>query len=177
MYDDDLTATDVEQLLEDITRQEKIIKAAEDKRDELIDHYQLKTLAAQQICDNETQQAREEISYLTDKLRSYAESHITGKKRSLKFPSGTLAFRKQSPKFFFSDDLKEANAKDDRLIHFVKHNAYEYLKVKVDESVDWAAFKAKLKIDGDNVFYAETGELIDGLHAQIMPDKFTVQTS
>ena len=72
--------------------------------------------------------------------------------------------------------MKEANAQDERLIHFVKHNAYSYLKVKVDESVDWAKFKRQLVIDDNGeVSFKETGELIDGLHAQRLPDKFTVK--
>ena len=117
-----------------------------------------------------------QIAQLTEQLRRYAEIHLEDGKKSLNLPSGKLAFRKQAPRYFF-DDLKEASSKDERLIRFVKHNAHEFLKVKVEESVDWLKFKSKLVPNGADVFYEETGELIEGLHAQILPDKFTVTTT
>lgn len=162
-------------LLEEIAKRESEIKIAEDERDAFIAHYNEKILRAEEICERKTREARESIAFLTEDLRRYALTQISDKKRSVTLPSGTLQFRKQEPKFFF-DDLKEANAQEERLIHFVKHNAYSYLKVKVDESVDWAKFKRQLVIDDTGeVSFKETGEIIDGLHAQRLPDKFTVK--
>jgi len=165
--------TQAEDTLAKIADYEAQIKAAEQQRDALILHYERKIADAQKICVDDTTFARQEIASLTEDLRRFAEIAITGKKRSIKLPSGILGFRKQSPKFFF-DDLKEANARDQRLIHFVKHHAYDFLKVKVEEYVDWAKFKTKLDTDGDNVFYVDTGEIVEGLHAQFLPDTFTV---
>ena len=161
-------------LIEEISQREAEIKAAEDERDAFIARYEDKILAARDICERKTADARESIALLTEELRRYAITQVSEKKRSVTLPSGTLAFRKQEPRFFF-DDLKEANAHDERLIHFVKHNAYNFLKVKVDESVDWQRFKRQLVISDDEVVYKETGEIIAGLHAQHLPDKFSVK--
>ena len=173
-----ISDSDADDLLENIKALEDGVKAAEDKRDALIAHYLAKIERAKIICDDETKSARAEIERLTLCLKEYATVHVTDKKRSVKLPTGTLSFRKQSPRFFF-DDLREASARDEQLIHFVKHNAYDYLKVKTEEYVDWEHFKRKLNFSegGTDVYYADTGEIIDGLHAQILPDKFTVRTN
>ena len=168
---------DADSLLDLFADCEKAIKVAEEKRDALIDHYLLKIEVAKDICQRETRDAQDIIAELTAQLKDYAETRITDKKRSVSLPNGTLSFRKQQPKFFF-DGLVEAKADDERLVHFVKHNAHQFLKVKVDESVDWANFKRTLAInDNGDVYFAETGEFIDGLHAQFLPDKFTVKTA
>ena len=175
--DEELTAVEVDDLLAAIADFEKKIKSAESERDALIAHYQEKIFAAGKIFEDKTAQVKLEIASLTERLRRYAVANLPDNgRRSLVYPSGKLAFRKQPPKFFF-DDLTEANGRDERIIHFVKHNAHRFLKVKVEESVDWAQFKTKLSYTGDAVVYKETGEIIDGLHAHILPDKFTVTTS
>ena len=168
---------EAEELLNQIIEHEKTIQEAQEKRDNFIAHYQSKIAEAMRICDAETKDAEIAINILTEQLRQYAEINLPKNRKSVKLPSGTLSFGKQSPRFFF-DDLKEANAQNERLIKFVKHNAYQFLKVKTEESVDWQGFKSKLIVDDDgtNVYYAETGEIIDGLRAQILPDKFVVKT-
>lgn len=172
------TAIEADELLERISEQKAIIDAAEAERDAFISRYEEKIEMAKALCDDKTKDARDEITLLTEQLKRYAEANLTGKKRSVQLPSGTLSFRKQQPRFFY-DDLTSADAKSERLIDFVKHNAHEFLKVKVEEAVDWEHFRRKLSFDegGQDVFYTETGEIIDGLHAQILPDKFTVKTS
>ena len=165
-----------EDAVERIATLEKFIADAQKDFDDFKHHFELKILAAEKIFVDKTKDAREEIAYLSDQLRQFAEPQITEKRRSVKLPTATLSFRKQPPKFLFSD-LTEAHAKDARLINFVKHNAHDYLKTKVEESVDWAKFKTKLITDGENVIFADTGEIIDDLHAQILPDKFTVNPS
>lgn len=170
----ELTKLDADELLEEIRQCEGRIKEAETERDEFKALYEKKIERANDICDKLTVEERNKISILTERLRQFAKTHVTDKLRSVELPTGKLAFRKQPPKFFF-DDLQEANGKDARLIDFVKHNAYDFLKVRVDESVDWAKFKSKLGIDDEgNVAFKETGELIQGLHAQTQPDKFTI---
>lgn len=173
----EMTVEVADELLEQIADYEAQIKAAEDKRDALIERYQSKIYNVEKICEEETEHARAEIALLTEHLRRYAETQVTDKKRSVKLGFGTLSFRKQAPEFFF-DDLTKAGGKDERLIKFVKHNAHEFLKVKVDEAVDWQEFKRQLSVsDNGNVFYAATGEVIEGLRAHFLPDKFTVKTS
>lgn len=171
---EEMSKIEADDLIEKIAQEEAAIKAAEAERDDFLAHYQKKISAAEAICDGKCRESRQKIALFTEQLRRYAEVHLTGKSRSIKLPSGMLSFRAQSPKYFF-DGLVEVTGSDERLIKFVKHNAHNYLKTKVEEKVDWAAFKSKLKTDGENVFYADTGEIIDGLHAQLLPDKFTVK--
>lgn len=171
---ENLTSVEVDEILEAVGDYEKLIAIAESERDNLIARYNEKITAAQIICEEKCKPLRTEIALLTEKLRRYAEANITGKVRSAKFPSGTIAFRKQTPRFFF-DDLKEAGAQSQQLLAFVKANGGKYLKV--DESVDWANLKPRLKCIGDQVVFEETGEVISGMKAEILPDKFTVKTS
>ena len=168
-----LTAVEVDALLEQIADLESIITTAQVERDALTARYRGKIEAAQFICEQKCKPLRTEIALLTEQLRRYAEANITGKVRSAKFPSGTIAFRKQAPRYYFEDG--EANAQSKSLLDFVKANGGKYLKI--DESVDWANLKPRLKCIGDQVVYEETGEVISGMKAEILPDKFTVKTS
>ena len=172
---EEMSKVEADELLEEMRQCEEQIKAAEADRDAFRALYEQKILNAEHICELATKEAREKITLITEQLRQFAGVHVTDKKRSVSLPTGTLAFRKQPPKFFFDDLKDERLSKDERLIKFVKHNAHEYLKV--EESVDWLKFKGKLAISDGVVSYAETGEIIEGLHAEFLPDKFTVKIS
>lgn len=168
-----LNKQDADIILEKIAEYEAQIKAAESDRDAFINRYMEKIARAKDICEKATAEPRAEIASLTELLRRFAATNITDKKRSIPLPSGTLSFRKQPTKFFF--DGQEVTNDNPSLLTFVKNSCREYVKAK--EYVDWANFKAKLIIDGDNVMFSETGEIIDGLRAQILPDKFSVKTN
>lgn len=168
--DNDMTFVEVEETLAKIAEYESAIRNCEQKRDVIIKHYQDKITAAEQICEGETAQSRAEIALLTEKLRRYTENNLVGNKRSLLFPSGRLAFRKQPTRFFFG--TQEVSAKDEQLLKFAKAGAPEF--VKINEYVDWAKLRGKLTVDGDSVYFADTGELIEGLRGQVQPDKFTI---
>lgn len=169
----EMNAVDADTILEQIADFQAKIKVFENERDALISRYNGKISAAQIICDDATKPFREEIAALTEQLRRFAVERTSDKKRSVKLPSGTLAFRKVQPKFFF--DNAEVNATSDRLIQFVKQNAPDFLKVKTVESADWANFKKQLVIDGDNAYIKDTGEIVDGLTVQQFPDEFNVK--
>ena len=173
MMTEELTLVEVDEILEKIADRESEIKAMEAQRDEMIARYQAKIDRAKKICEQATAENRETIAFWTEKLRRYAVANVTDKKRSIKLPSGTLSLRKQSPKFFF--DGKEITGSNETLIDFVKKSAPEFLKTKTEEYADWSNFKTQLVIDGDNVTFKATGEVIDGLRAQILPDKFTIK--
>ena len=170
----EMTVVDADAILEQIADIQAQIKICEGERDALINRYRGKITAAENICDDATKPLHEEIALLTEQLRRYAADHVSDKKRSVKLPSGTLAFRKVAPKFFF--DAQEVSGSNEQLIQFVKDNAPDFLKVKTVETADWANFKKQLVIDGDNVFLADTGELVNGLTVQQFPDEFTVKT-
>lgn len=173
MIMDELTTVEVDELIEKVSDYEARIAEAEAERDALIQRYQAKILKANELCDEKCASSRVEIALLTERLRRYASEHVTEKRRSLKYPSGTLSFRKQAPKFYFEDN-REVDAKNEQLLEFVRANARDYLKVA--EFVDWKGLKTKLKVEADKVFYAETGEEIEGMKAQVFPDTFTVKT-
>lgn len=169
---EEMTKLEADELLEKITEYEAKIKAAEDERDEFIQHYQAKIQNARDICERATAPARREIAILTEILRRYAASNLPEGRKSIALPSGTLSFHKQFPKFFM--DGREANGNSKALLDYAKVNAPEF--VKTAEYVDWSGLKKKLAADDENVYYTETGEIIQGLRMQTYPDTFTIKT-
>ena len=170
-----MTRIEAEQILTLIAEQKAQIAAEEKECQALIDFYCQKITRAQDICEKATREAKELVSYYTEQLREYAAENLVGKKRSVALPSGTLSFRKQSPKFYLNG--KEFKNNDERLITVVKQIAPEYIKVKTEEYTDWAKFKGKLLIVDDGVVFEETGEFIPDMRGRIEPDKFTVTLS
>ena len=162
---------EADDLIEQIAAFEAQIKKAEEERDEFIKHYQEKIERAKEICERATVAPRQEIAALTEALRQYAETNLPEGRKSIALPSGVLSFHKQQPKFFF--DNQEANSKNKALLDWAKYAAPDC--VKFTPFVDWSALKPKLKIDGEDVFFADTGEQVSGLRAEISPDKFTVK--
>ena len=173
--DEYISETDANLLLDEIAELETRIEAEEHSRDELIKRYQEKIDNARVFCDKQTQSARDSLAVINERLRRFAERCTNDKKRSVPLANGTLSFRKQPPKFFF-DDNTDVSGKDKRLIDFVKNNAHEFLKVTYSESADWSELKKKLSIgDNGDVIFAETGEVVAGLHGAFIPDKFSVK--
>lgn len=128
-----MTVIDADNLLEQITTLAAQIKTYEDERDALVACYKGKITIAENICDEQTREQREQIAALTEQLRRFAAERVSD-------------------------------------------NAPDFLKVKTVESADWSNFKKQLIIDGDNAFFKDTGELVDGLTVQQFPDEFTVKT-
>lgn len=168
------TPIQADEALEQIKNLQEQITAAEVERDAFKAHYAAKIDAAEKICADKTDALRTEIALLTESLRRFAVDNLPADRKTIALPTGTLQFRKTPTRYFY-DDLKPAN-QDPRMISFVKHNAHDFYKVTYTEAVDWAKFKAKLKISDDGEVYLEdTGEIIDGLRAQRLPDTFKVE--
>lgn len=169
------TPIEADEALEQIKGCEALIKQAEAERDEFKSYYEAKIANAENICADRTKQLRILIAELTEELKRFAVTNLPADRKSIALPSGTLQFSKTATRYFY-DDLKPVSGTDERLIHFVKHNAHEFYKVAYTESVDWRAFKSNLKVSDDgDVYLGDTGEIIDGLRAQILPDKFEVK--
>lgn len=169
------TPIQADEALEQIKNLQERIKWAEQERDAFKSYYAAKIANAEQICADKTDALRTEIALLTEELKRFAVNNLPADKKSIALPSGTLQFSKTATRYFY-DDLKPVSGTDERLIHFVKHNAHEFYKVAYTESVDWRAFKSNLKVSDDgDVYLGDTGEIIDGLRAQILPDKFEVK--
>lgn len=169
-----MTRLEADKLLEAIAELEGEIASEEKERDTLIEYYSGKITRAREICEKATAENRELVEYYTEQLREYAAERVTEKKRSVPLPSGTLSFRKQTPRYYLNG--KEIESKDADLLAVVRSIAPEYVKLKTEEITDWANFKKRLTIVGDGVIYEETGELIPEMRVQIVPDKFTVTT-
>ena len=165
----ELTIVDANELLEKIGEYAATIEKYESERDALIEKYQQKIYMAKEICERNCFQERAEIEILTEQLRRYATENLPKGKRSIELPNGRLAFKKQSR---YSCNGEAVNGQTQELIEFARKNAPQYLK-----KLAWSDFAKNLIADGEKVYYKETGELIEGLKFERMPDSFTVKTA
>lgn len=169
-----LTKTQADDLLEQIAEYNAKIKAAEAERDEFKEHYQKKIAVAENQCELECKPLRQEIAVLTETLRRYAADNLPEGRKSLTLPTGKLKFHKQEPKFYDAEN-RELTGKSKSLLTLVKSTLPQFVKVTQEESFAWSLLKKNLAIDGDKVYFAETGELLEGLHGQVFPDSFTIE--
>lgn len=157
------TTAQVEETLLKIRDLQKIIDDAESRRDQSVEFLRARILEAKDICDNETLSVREEIEALKLPLAKFFRNNPPkGKRKSLKFACGSFGYNRASTKYF--RDGNELNADNPDLLSFVKSERPEFVKVK--ESVDWANLKAKLDFDDEHVYFADTGEVLNGVKAQ-----------
>lgn len=84
--------------------------------------------------------------------------------KTLRFPSGSITFKKQQPDY---------QRDEDKLLAWVKANRPEYVKVK--ESVDWANLKKDCQITNDGLLVTSDGEIVEGVVVEQRPDKFEVK--
>ena len=78
-------------------------------------------------------------------------------------PDGTLVLTKPS---------KTLSHDDDALLAFVKQNRPEFVRVK--ESVDWAELKKHLHVEDGAAYFADTGEMPDGVTVTEKPSEFKI---
>lgn len=104
-------------------------------------------------------------AYYLNLLETFARTKLDGSnKKSLKLIEGTLQFRKQQPKYEYTDNV---------LLDYVKENLPDLIKRKVTESVDKTALKNKATIK-DGRLYID-GKLIPGVVVEEQDDKFDVK--
>ena len=168
---EEMTKCEADDLLVKIAQCEAAIKAAENEREEFTAHYQQKIFKAAELCEAKCKPLRQEIACHVEMLRRYAQENIPGGRKSLEMPSGKIFFSKRYPKFYDADE-REITNKSKPLMAIVKEHFPQFVKVTQEESVAWGDFKKCLAIDGEQVYFAETGEVIEGLHAQTFPDEF-----
>ena len=157
-----MTVADVENILLQIHDIDADIAAESSKRDLSISFHREKIERAKEICDSATADARLKRSELAFQLEQYFNNNPPTKTKTLKFSGGSFGYLKSSTKFF--RDGHELNADNPELLTFAKNAHPEFVKVK--ESVDWAKLKAALDFDDENVFFADTGEILDGVKPQ-----------
>lgn len=164
----EMTIEIADELLEKIGEQAAIIKKYEDERDVLINRYQQKISSAKDICERNCFQARETIEYYSEQLKDFAAANLPKGKKTVELPSGKLSFKKQTR---YICNGEAVGAKTQPLIDFAKRSAPQFLV----STVSWGELKNQLANDGENVYYKETGELIDGIKFEQLPDSFTVK--
>lgn len=166
-----MTVADVEDILQQIHDLDADIAVETQKRDQSIAFHRDKIDRAKEICDTATADARLKRAELSFALERYFNANPPTKTKTLRFSGGSFGYLKSSTKFFFNGE--EVDANNIHLLDFAKRaGRQEFVKNK--ETLDWAKFKTAIDFDDDGVFFADTGELIDGLRAQ---KTFTVKTT
>ena len=92
---------------------------------------------------------------------------VDDKKKTISLPHGKLKARAQQPEFI-RDDVK--------LVEYLRNTGRTNF-IKVIEKPEWDEFKkiVEVAIDGKTVVDTQTGEIVEGVTAEIRPPKFTVE--
>lgn len=172
----EMTIAEVEETLEKIHAINNVIATRRKVYDEVAAYHQAKIERAKEIFDKETAYYRTELEGRKQRLRRFAEANITGKKRSLELPSGTLSFHKRQPIFFLGGE--RVTSDNPALIELARNIDSELVKVKTTTAADWATLKKRLAVaDDGTVCVADMGEVLADMRAQILPDDFNVETT
>ena len=163
-----LSVADVEGILLKIHGLEQDIAVEKNKCDQSVAFFKARIDEAKNIFEQDTKDLQDSIAILKAKLERYFNDNPPTKTKSLKFAGGSFGYNKAQTKYFLNGIELNADNKD--LLAIVDK---DYVKTKT--YVDWAKFKTKLTFDKpDEVFIADTGELVEGLRAQRV---FAVKTS
>lgn len=172
----ELSFVEVEEMLVEIRVLKDLIASKQAQYDSLVAYHQEKIERSKEICDKETAYYRTALEEKTRLLRRFAEANITGKKRSLELPSGTLSFRKRQPLFYL--DGQRVTSDNPALIELARNVDSDLVKVKTTEAADWEGLKKRLTVNDDgSVYVNDTGEVLADMRAQILPDDFKVETA
>lgn len=172
----ELSELEVDDLLTEAAALQAKIATEQQRLDAFVEHFMTKIERAQENFAKATEYDRAELANITDRLDCWARKHITGKKRSLTLPSGTLKLTRQQPQFLI--DGEPAVNSNPVLIELARSIDAELIKSKTVETADWATLKTRLSVDAEgNVYLRDTGELVSEMTAKILPDKFEFKTA
>lgn len=172
----ELSFPEVEETLAAIRVLKDLIASKQAQYDSLVAYHQAKIERAKEICDKETAYYRTALEEKTRLLRRFAEANITGKKRSLELPNGTLSLHKHQPIFYLGG--AKVTSDNPALIELARNIDADLVKVKTTEAADWAGLKKRLTVAEDGtVCVTDTGEVLADMRAQILPDDFKVETA
>lgn len=171
MQERELTELEVEERLERLHELNAEIERARERCEIFTSHYRQKIIQAEENFETDTFSLRQEIDSLMVGLRRFAETNITGKRKSIKFPSGTLQLTKQSPQFFIGGAAVDKD--NPKLIELARSLDADLIQSK--EVVRWSELKKRLEVDeSGNVYLSDTGEIVPDMRAKIIPDKFSI---
>ena len=172
----ELSFAEVEDILAEIRALKDLIAGKQAQYDSVVTYHQEKIERAKEICDKEIAPYCALLEEKTRHLRRFAEANITGKKRSLELPNGTLSLHKRQPIFYLGG--QRVTSDNPALIELARNIDAELVKVKTTEAADWAGLKKRLTVaDDGTVCVADTGEVLADMRAQILPDDFKVETA
>lgn len=139
-------------------KRDSIIKTAKEERDRL-------TATIDLWEEKETKSADNNIEFLESLLRSYAVKALDGSdKKSLKLPFGTLAFKKQQPKYTYDDTV---------LLAYLETNGEEFISKKIVLSPNKVEIKKAGVVKEGNLYIND--KKVDGIDVEILEDKFEVK--
>ena len=140
-------------------------------RDDIINHYKAQIAEVNQNFDADTNADNLLIETLKLRLQRYYDANPPKGRKFIKIGSFSFGYNKAQTKYFYNGG--EVNADNPELVNFCYSNGLpEFVKTK--EYLDWATLKKNIDFDNpDVVFFADTGEVIDGLRAQKI---FSVKT-
>lgn len=164
----DLPAADF--LIEEISKHQRAIESAKSVAESIVE---ARKASVKKWLERTIEPEQAEIERLEPLLRSIVERRIGGSgKKSISLPSGRAGFRSVDPSFFFRGEKADAN---NRLLvaEIAANGKSPFIKQK--SVLDWASMKKTLRIADDGSVCTSDGELIDGLTAQINPDRFYVK--
>ncbi len=170
-YVDTEPMTAAEFLIDEIAKHQRAIETAKSVADSILEARRKEIMTWRDEKLIAPEQAA--IDRLEPLLRSIVERKTKGTgKKSLSLPSGRAGFRSVEPSFFFHGE--KADATNGLFVaELALKGKSPYIKQK--PVLDWTGFKQSLRIADDGSVCTSDGELIDGLTAQINPDKFYVK--
>lgn len=109
-----------------------------------------------------------ENAYLTERLREYfdgvVDKKITATQESYKLLAGTIRRKYKSEKMVKNDDA---------LVQYL-HSSGQVEFIKTEEKPAWAEFKKNLEIVDGKVVDKSSGEVVDAVTLEDVPEKFDI---
>lgn len=137
------------------------VRDARAERDRMKDHFNRQIAKANEVC------ARTE-EYFSAKLMEYFATlpvRETKTQKTYDLPSGKLVLKAQGPKY----------ERDEKaLCAWLEANGHVDM-IKVTKEAKWADLKPLTRIDGEELVFTETGEIIPGAKATPRPDEFRME--
>ena len=146
----------------------KKIKEAKVERDRLTSLALLEKERLDRQIEGFEEQYQRDTEWLTYSLEQYFNTvyhKCTATQEKYQPLSGSLIRKKQQPKYTRDDSVMMGWLKQNHMDDFVK----------TKESVDWENLKKITTISEGKVMLADTGEVIEGVEVEAVPDKFMVQ--
>lgn len=145
----------------------KIILEAKEERDRLLDLVTVEQIKLEAKAAKIGDTYKSKTEFLLQKLREYVstvKTHETKTQSKYKLLSGDIVIKKATQKM----------VKDDKaLTLWLQDNAPEFIKTTYEPR--WGDFKRFLSAEGNNITFTKTGEILDCVSLQDVPESIEVQ--